>query len=172
MKEKRSLKNIFVRPSQQLKFSGVFLALIALMTAVYVSLIIDGVLNELRNMSVEYQLPPATVSHIMSSLMSAFVVIGLASIVLVVCMLVLALYMSHRIYGPLVPIERLVDHLKNGDYTVRAGLRKGDEFKELMEKLNKLAANLQERHGPGPGAGTGVGTSAGTSSAAKPPNSN
>lgn len=58
---------------------------------------------------------------------------------------VLWLQSSHRIFGPMVKINRQVDHLFNGEYGSRIQLRKYDEFHDLAERLNKLAAKLEEK---------------------------
>ena len=55
---------------------------------------------------------------------------------------------AHRMIGPMVPIRRQIEALKNGDYSARATLRKRDAFSELADDLNELARMLEE-HGKG-----------------------
>jgi nitrate/nitrite-specific signal transduction histidine kinase len=56
--------------------------------------------------------------------------------------------MTHRIYGPLVSIERFVEQIARGEYQKRVTIRRGDELKRLADKLNVMAEELQKRHGP------------------------
>lgn len=55
------------------------------------------------------------------------------------------LMLSHRLFGPTVPIRRHIARLRAGDYGSRIKLRKRDEFKIIAEELNLLAETLQER---------------------------
>lgn len=76
-------------------------------------------------------------SIIMGSVLAAFVV----SIVAVV------VRRTHRMYGPMVSIERFVDELKKGNYAVRINIRERDDFQSLVTQLNQLAEALHSRHG-------------------------
>jgi len=58
-----------------------------------------------------------------------------------VCVL-FSFLITHRIYGPLVPLSRHVEGLINGDYTVRTHLRTKDEFKDFARLLNELSDKL------------------------------
>jgi methyl-accepting chemotaxis protein len=58
---------------------------------------------------------------------------------------ILSVAYAHRMVGPMVPIRRQIEALKNGDYSARVTLRKGDAFCELAEDLNELARMLEEQ---------------------------
>lgn len=53
---------------------------------------------------------------------------------------------SNRIYGPLIPINRHIQNLKDGHYGSRMVLRRHDELTEIRDGLNELAAILEARH--------------------------
>ncbi len=54
--------------------------------------------------------------------------------------------MSHRIAGPIYRFERVVKSVIAGDYDMTAiQLRKGDEFRELANDLNKMMDALRAR---------------------------
>ena len=53
--------------------------------------------------------------------------------------------LSNRIYGPLVPMLRHIQNLKQGIYSSRVVLRQNDELIELRDALNELAAALEAR---------------------------
>ena len=55
--------------------------------------------------------------------------------------------LTHRYYGPLVSIERFVDHVTKGEYSERVTIRNKDELQRLAGKLNVMAAKLEARHG-------------------------
>jgi len=54
---------------------------------------------------------------------------------------------THRMIGPIRPFTRHVDSLISGNYSSRVNLRKGDldMYVEYAEKLNELAAGLDEQ---------------------------
>jgi HAMP domain-containing protein len=55
--------------------------------------------------------------------------------------------MTHKIYGPLVGIERFVDQLTESEFRRRVTIRRGDELERLAGKLNRLAESLERRYG-------------------------
>jgi signal transduction histidine kinase len=59
--------------------------------------------------------------------------------------------LSHRIWGPVIPLRRQINDLKNGNYQARIQLRPGDEFVELAEDLNALAHSLEKSRPPAAG---------------------
>jgi len=50
---------------------------------------------------------------------------------------------SHRIAGPVYRMLKFLEHAAKGDYSQRLRLRKGDEFKELAESINKLMDKIE-----------------------------
>lgn len=59
--------------------------------------------------------------------------------------LIMVLYYSHRIAGPLYHIEKHLGLMIEGECSRPLRLRKGDEFKEIAEKINRLQDTLKER---------------------------
>jgi hypothetical protein len=55
--------------------------------------------------------------------------------------------MTHKIYGPLVGIERFVDQIADGDYRRRVIVRRGDDLVRLAAKLNAMAESLEKKYG-------------------------
>jgi hypothetical protein len=51
----------------------------------------------------------------------------------------IAIHYTHKIYGPLVSINRFVDDMVEGRPPRRLALRDGDELQDLVTKLNILA---------------------------------
>lgn len=54
-------------------------------------------------------------------------------------------FLTHRYYGPLVSIERFLDHMIAGKYESRVSIRSKDELQSLVAKLNQLAENLEKK---------------------------
>jgi len=60
--------------------------------------------------------------------------------------LLFGLMISHRFYGPVVPLARHLNELREGKFGARVKLRPGDELAELMDAQNALAEALEKRN--------------------------
>jgi len=69
---------------------------------------------------------------------------------LIFCMAAALLFVvirrTHKMYGPMVNISRLVEDLKQGKYSSRIQVRQSDDFQLLVNELNELAETLEKRH--------------------------
>lgn len=54
---------------------------------------------------------------------------------------------SHKFYGPQVPILRSLRALREGNRAEKVHLRKGDELREIAEAVNQLADSLSAKSG-------------------------
>ena len=81
--------------------------------------------------------------HTMQASVTMFGVVG-AIVLILMCLLLWVVY-SHRVFGPMIPLRRHVQKLKEGDYSSRVILRGKDEFKELAADLNELAELLAKK---------------------------
>ncbi|MDD5428130.1 MAG: methyl-accepting chemotaxis protein [Candidatus Omnitrophica bacterium] len=50
----------------------------------------------------------------------------------------LAIYLSHKIAGPIFRIERVLADMAKGDLSIRITLRRGDEMVSLADSVNRL----------------------------------
>jgi nitrogen fixation/metabolism regulation signal transduction histidine kinase len=57
---------------------------------------------------------------------------------------VLSIITTHHFTGPLVPILRHIDALKNKNYEQRTHLRKSDDLTEIAAALNELSESLKK----------------------------
>lgn len=57
---------------------------------------------------------------------------------------VISVLFSHRMAGPIIRIERVLDEIANGNFDVNVTLRKKDELKRVAEAINKMRAGLKE----------------------------
>lgn len=57
----------------------------------------------------------------------------------------IGLFLSNRIAGPLYRIDRFLSKASGGNYNIEMELRKGDELHDLSERLNRLVARLRSQ---------------------------
>lgn len=65
----------------------------------------------------------------------------------ILVLLAIIFRITHKYHGPLVSIERFADSILQGKYYSRVAIRKGDELKNLAQKLNTMAMALERKHG-------------------------
>jgi methyl-accepting chemotaxis protein len=63
-----------------------------------------------------------------------------------IAVIVLTVFTSHRIAGPLFRIKREIELLKNGDLNANFRIRKTDQLQELATILAELADSLRDRY--------------------------
>lgn len=56
----------------------------------------------------------------------------------------LGVLISHRTFGPTVPLKEFLRKLLEGDYSARVRFRQKDHFQELLPLLNQLAEKLEK----------------------------
>lgn len=64
-------------------------------------------------------------------------------LVLLPVVIVSVIYLTHRIAGPLVRIEKELHHIGEGNFDIRLNLRKNDELKALAGVINEMADGLR-----------------------------
>ncbi len=64
-------------------------------------------------------------------------------LVLLPVVIVSVIYLTHRIAGPLVRIEKELHHIGEGNFDIRLNLRKNDELKALAGVVNQMADGLR-----------------------------
>lgn len=132
--KQRRLKNILISPDSQIRFGAAYLAMTIIanvvVTALGLNLYYYWVNNSGGDMS------------FLAMIIGGCVVVTLAMYAFA---FLLGLMVTHKIFGPIVPIQRTLNRLKAGEYSARIHLRKTDELqmKLLAESINELAALLE-----------------------------
>ncbi|MBM3252630.1 MAG: HAMP domain-containing protein [Candidatus Omnitrophica bacterium] len=65
-------------------------------------------------------------------------------LILLPVVVVSVIYLTHRIVGPLVRIEKELHHLAEGNFDIKLSLRKSDELKTLASVINRIAEGLRK----------------------------
>ncbi|HLB59429.1 MAG TPA: hypothetical protein VJL87_05035 [Bdellovibrionota bacterium] len=145
-KKRRIRKQFIILKEFQVRFS-LLLALVGFLVTLVVGLIIYRIYNYNINVLAEkgVVMSPAVIdflssmrSNIFHSLIAIFV--GVTAL-----LLLLGMFVSHRMAGPIYALLRQMRLLTHGDYNASLLLRKGDEFQILMGGYNDLVTSLQNR---------------------------
>lgn len=92
----------------------------------------------LRNFSEDEKYRKAVVSSILW-------VFGIGILFVIVQLLLLTIFFSHKLAGPVYRFEMVCHNVIEGKYTDTIVLRKGDEMKNLAALLNEVIAKSRER---------------------------
>ncbi|MBU4375943.1 MAG: methyl-accepting chemotaxis protein [Candidatus Omnitrophica bacterium] len=65
--------------------------------------------------------------------------------VLAVLIFIFAIFISHRIAGPIYRVKSIIRDIGEGKLDKRIHLRKNDELHDLADELNKMQENLKSR---------------------------
>jgi signal transduction histidine kinase len=144
-RKRRRWRNLWIQPSGQVRlvFALPLIGLLAVEALLMVlNSVLTGRLSDLVAMVPQATSPIIETSDAMRGIL--LVVMGIVFIC-AVAFLISALLISHRYYGPLVPLLRTVKGMKEGDFKQRIHLRKGDELHELAEAVNALAESFEAK---------------------------
>lgn len=72
-----------------------------------------------------------------------FLALGLPPVVILI--FVLAIFLTHRLAGPLDRLERNLKRISEGDYSVRLRLRKKDDLKRIADMMDKIVERLEKK---------------------------
>lgn len=83
--------------------------------------------------------------RLVSILGKTMFILGRNILILAPVVIFIALVVSHRIAGPLIRIERIIDEIGRGNFKARLTLRKNDQLKEIAEAINRMSELLQSK---------------------------
>ncbi|MBK8574552.1 MAG: methyl-accepting chemotaxis protein [Elusimicrobia bacterium] len=66
-------------------------------------------------------------------------------VVFVFVIVLMTVYLSHRVAGPLVNLEKSLLRVENGDLTTRVQLRPRDELKDVRDAFNRALSSLHRK---------------------------
>jgi methyl-accepting chemotaxis protein len=144
--DRRSLKNFMVRPRQQLRYSLALVTGCCLSVILFLMIVVFQMKQTINTLSLAYRLDPEIVVSVQGALSSAVYVALLLAAGVIGLAFIVGIRLSHRIYGPLVSINRFIEELAGGNYKSRMTLRKDDDLIEIRDSLNNLAESLEKRH--------------------------
>lgn len=136
-------RNYFIKKRFQARFSVYFLALIileALLIGALLLYVSKGTLTAAylqEGLKIEHTSSFFFVNFILISLIVGGAV-GLSA-------LVVFIYLTHRMAGPLYRFEKSLNEIANGDLRYRIRLRKTDQFTELQNSLNDFIKTMDNR---------------------------
>lgn len=148
-RRKNLAKGLVVRPREQFRYAFLIIGTSVIVQAGIVLLFMHAIQIQLGEIFSAYRISPEAGAVIIHSIVYLLVITFVASLGCALLAMAAGLKLSHRIFGPLVPINRQIEALVAGNYAARITLRDKDDLNEIRDGLNLLATTLEKRH---PGA--------------------
>ncbi len=133
-------KKKLIKPAYQIKATLTIVISLIIYSIILGMLIFYPLWMELQSATSIYE--KEMVSY---AILSLHKVLWPAVVVIALLVGIQVILASHRVAGPVYRVERTLEELLKGNFHVRMRLRKGDEFRELEDVVNRLADHLQQR---------------------------
>lgn len=132
-------KHYFIARKFQTKYAGLFLVFMFL-TGALCSYIIYYTIMVLLGEKLANVYPQGRLIAIINAVNLRILLSLLMVTPLVV---IISIFLSHKIAGPMYRMERFMTTMATGDFTQHITLRKGDELKTLAERINFFVDSLR-----------------------------
>lgn len=128
-------RKFLVNKNVQFRYMGLIaIPLIVLLAGLYY-LIYYCVFNEIL-------IPEAIATTLLPAMKKVNIVAVLVIPIILFFLLRTALIYSNRIIGPIPRLERELDKVIAGDYSIRLNVRRKDELKSFVDKINMLIGKM------------------------------
>ena len=153
-RNRRKIKNLLQKPKFQVRF-GIYLFLVSAFSAVALQMVVLQAFQEIiAELMADSDIDRAHIAAVADAPLQIIVPVLLAFLVAyAISFVILGIYLTHRIVGPMVPIRRHIEALSEGKYGITARIRKKDDLHELVDLLNTLSQKLAQRHGSADSSG-------------------
>jgi signal transduction histidine kinase len=139
------VRSKLVEPYFQIKL-GLMFIVVNLIFSVLIAGVVSWVLSDIFGaVKTYFQLAGDDATLTLGKLSTPMFVIGTMVFGFIATTFYVAVHYTHKIYGPLVSINRFVDDMLEGRVPSRLALRDGDELQDLASKLNTLADKLKNQ---------------------------
>ncbi len=135
-------RNYFIKKGFQASFIVKFclLLILACLIMSFVSYLFVG-----NTSTTSFENLRFTVKNTSDFMLPILISSGITAVVLVsIATIVIVLFISHRIAGPLYRLEKSLEELGGGNLAVNVHLRQADEIKALADTLNRTMKSLKE----------------------------
>ena len=139
--KRRGLKSWLIEPYRQVQV-GIVLVLLNLFFSVLVLSVFSYYFWDVYNsLSLYFELSKSQENEILSKLLIPIYISFSLVFAFVVLTILVSLKYTHKIYGPLIAINRFLDDLLQEKTPAPLVLRDGDQLHDLAKKLNALLNN-------------------------------
>ncbi|MBW1701681.1 MAG: methyl-accepting chemotaxis protein [Deltaproteobacteria bacterium] len=145
MSQKRTYKrrHFFVKKEYQFKFILKFCLIILVGSIISTGLVL---LFSRGTLTSSFEHSKLVVTNTATAILPAVILTNIITILIIsLATIVVVLFISHKIAGPLFRFEKELKEIGEGDLTKVIRLRKKDQITDMAESLNSMTSNLRDR---------------------------
>lgn len=143
-RQQRSWKNVLVDPKYQLKFVAWFTVHGVVLGVFYTALISFLVRSTFTKLVSVAGVDEADQAVLMGTFDSILIQAAGATGLFILLCAVSGLMFSHRSAGPLYRFKALFAQVRDGDFSARCHLRKGDHYQDAADLFNQMMNTVEE----------------------------
>lgn len=132
------VKSMLVEPYIQVKLGLMFIVVNLIFSVLIFGVVVWYVSDVFGALTTYFQLTGQESNIAQTKLQMPLIVITVLVLLFVATTFYIAVNYTHKIYGPMVQINRFLDDLLEGKRPGLLALREGDQLQELATKLNQL----------------------------------
>ena len=149
-RQSRSIRSTLVEPFRQIKFGIYMIVLSFAFVGVLAHLFVDSFRQQYNHVMKIFKVVNPDLQWELVT--DEVFIMNISQLIFVFIAYLVILFwtvfkLTHRYYGPIVSLERLINELKDGRYHSRVKIRAQDELQGLANNLNELAQALENKHG-------------------------
>lgn len=145
MHPQRKIRNILLQPKTQIRYVYYLVGLICAPLAVFFVYIAIQFRRLNLELALSSSFDPQSMAFIEETLHRVSFAFAVALIVTVVAVAYGVILGSHRFVGPLYVINKYIENMKSGQFTMDRDLRKDDEMKDTLKLLKELGEILESK---------------------------
>lgn len=139
-------KNYFINAKFQLKYSLLLAALGAIISVVIGFSVVFFINKTLTIFSIAGLSSIPTLTEILNEQMQELTIsIAFLFAIQIICLMLIGIYSTHKICGPIYVLEMSLKKLIKGNYSEKMALRKTDDFQMLPKVYNRMVDRLQTK---------------------------
>lgn len=133
------VRSKLVEPYFQIKLGLMFIIVNLLFSVLFAGVVWWVLSDVFESVKTYFELTGSDATLTMGKLSTPLILVGVLVLAFVATTFYVAVHYTHKIYGPLVSINRFIDEMVEGRSPSKLALRDGDELQDLVLKLNVLA---------------------------------
>ena len=135
-----------IAPYKQLKFGLLFITMNIFFTALIVGTMLYYLWDIFSTIKIYFELIGQEEAMSFNKLLTPLVIISGLSLLFIGATLYMSIFYTHRFYGPMLSIERHLDSLIEGGRPGPLEIRKEDEFKKIVDKINQFSNQISNEN--------------------------
>ena len=133
------VRSKLVEPYFQIKLGLMFIIVNLLFSVLFAGVVWWVLSDVFESLKTYFELTGGDATLTLGKLSTPLILVGVLVLAFVATTFYVAVHYTHKIYGPLVSINRFIDEMVEGRSPSKLALRDGDELQDLVLKLNILA---------------------------------